>query len=1135
MSMVVEKKRGGYTVSGGKGKGGGGGGRAPVEARDSLHSIVYAAILDLLSEGEIEGLVNGLQSVVLDGTPLQNANGSFNFEDVTVDYRSGTIDQEYIKGFPSVETTTAIQLELKQTTPWVRSVTNTQLSAVRVTLGTNGLSKANTSNGDITGYSVAYKVELQTDGGAWKVVVDSSLTGKTTSSYRRTHRIDLPKATTGWLVRVTRITPDSDSSAIADGTIIDSFSEVIDAKLRFPNSALAGIRLNAQQFRNIPTRAYHLRGRRVRVPANYDPVTRTYMGVWNGQFKIAYTNNPAWVFYDIATHKRYGLGKKIPEALLNKGALYQIAAYCDELVSDGKGGMEPRFTCNVYLQKEAEAYKVLQDLVSVFRGMTYYSSSAVHTVADMPRDAVYNYNQTNVVGGRFAYSGIDIEQRYTVALVSYSDMTDYGRQKVVYVQDAEAIRRYGVNKTEITAFGCTSESQAQRLGKWVLASSRFETQTVAFTVDRSGQIVTPGKVVKIMDSAFAGKRLGGRIVSATKMWVVLDKPCDAVIGDVLTVNLPNGTAASRYITNVSTVNDVQTLTVGQSFGDVPTVGANWCVDTEEVASREFAVLSVKDNQDGTFAVTALQHERQKFDFIDTGTKIEPKPVTIVPPGVQAAPASVSLSTYDRVAEDGTSSLSVMINWPSVENGSSYDVEWNRSNSGWVRMPRTQLREVEIRNVFSGEYVARVRAVSAIEVPSSWVVSDVLNVVANSKPPRNYDLFTVQELPGGLRKFNFEYTTMDPPADLAGAEIRYVIGHPAQVTWGSMTALDAGYYTSSFTTTQPEAGLWTFACRARNRSGKLSQGMLVRQVELQENFNQARVPDLTPPPNPTGFDGYVGLSVATLFTALPTYTQGHGHKLTKFYAAEITTAKPNPVFIDATQVADTTDTHATATVIIGKSYRFWATWTSVDGVESLPSANYVTITAGKVGDADLSDDLDLAAKLADGSISGTKLAANSIAVGTAAIQSGAIVNAHIGNLSADKINAGTLNAARIAAGSIDAGKLAANAVTADKIAANAVTADKMSVASLSSVSANIGTVTAGRLQNAGNTQFLNLSATGEQVFLAASGLQVLANGTSTFTGTLNVKSATTGARLEIAGSQIRVYDANNVLRVRLGVW
>jgi predicted phage tail protein len=976
MNTVVENYKGGFRIVGSKGKGGGGG-RAPVEARDSLHSVTYAAVLDLLSEGEIEGPVDGLKNVLLDGTPVENADGTLNFSDVTIDYRSGTVDQDYIKGFPTVEATTVIGVELKHGTPWVRSVTNKELSAVRITLGTNGLSKANTSNGDISGYTVAYLIELQTDGGAWETVIDSSLTGKTTSTYRRTHRIDLPKATTGWMVRVTRTTPDANSSTIADGTLIDNFAEVIDAKLRYPNSALMGIRVDAQQFRSVPTRASRMRGRRVRVPVNYDPVARTYTGVWNGQFKIAYTNNPAWVFYDLATHKRYGLGKLVNESLLNKGALYQIGAYCDELVSDGKGGVEPRFTCNVYLQKDADAYKVLQDLVSIFRGMTYWSSSAIETVADMPRDPVYNYNQTNVVGGRFSYSGTDIEQRYTVAVVSYNDMTDLGRQKIAYVQDAEGIRRYGVNKVEITAFGCTSEAQAQRMGQWALMSSKFETQTVVFTVDRSGQLVTPGKIVKIMDSAFAGKRLGGRIVSATENSIVLDKPVDVVIGDVVTVNLPSGIAASRYIQSTTTVDGVQTIVADAGFGATPVPGANWCVDTDEVASREFSILSVKDNGDGTFAVTALQHERQKFAFIDNGTKVDPKPVTIIPPGVQAAPASITIQPEDRVAADGTASVTITLSWPSVENAVRYGVEWNRSNAGWVRMPTTQLREVEVNNVFAGDYVARVRAISARDIPSVWTESAVTTITVNAKPPRNYDIFTVQELPGGVRRFNFEYTTMDPPPDLAGAEIRYLIGHPETFTWEDMTPLDAGYYTSAFNTTQPEAGTWTFACRARNRSGKLSEGMLVRQVILEENFNQERVPDLTPPPEPTGFAGFVGLSVATLYTDLPAYTVGHGHKTTKFYYAEVVQGQPLPTFSSATLAAETPGTHGTATVEIGKTYLFWATWTSVDGIESAHTATPVTIAAGKVGDADLSDDLDLAAKLADGSISGSKLAAEAI--------------------------------------------------------------------------------------------------------------------------------------------------------------
>lgn len=406
------------TLQGAKG---GGKQRTPVESPDSLRSIAYFRILDLVSEGEIGGLVNGLQSIYLDETPLANPDGSLNFQNVHVETRTGTQDQEEVPGYPAVENEINVGVELKQSTPWIRSLSNTSLSAVRITIGVPGLSNANTSNGDINGYSVQYKIEVQTDAGAWQLAYNGAITGKTTSKYQRSHRIDLPAAQNGWNVRVTRITANANSSAIADITTIDSYTEVIDAKLRYPNSALLGISGDAAQFSNIPSRAYDLWGRVIQVPNNYDPLARSYSGVWDGSFKPAWTDNPAWIYYDLATHPRYGLGHLVTAAQVNKWELYRIAQYCDQPVSDGKGGAEPRFTCNVFLQSASDAYKLLSDLASVFRGISFWTGGAITASADMPADPVYAYTAANVIGGQFTYAASTRKTRYTTALVTWND------------------------------------------------------------------------------------------------------------------------------------------------------------------------------------------------------------------------------------------------------------------------------------------------------------------------------------------------------------------------------------------------------------------------------------------------------------------------------------------------------------------------------------------------------------------------------------------------------------------------------------------------------------------------------------------------------------------------------------------
>lgn len=736
--------RGGWSLRGYKGKGGGSA-RQPVEAADSLHSTSYARVLDLLSEGEIAGLVNGLQSIYLDGTPLQNADGSLNFSGVTADFRAGTQLQDYIPGFPAAESSSAVGVELKASTPWVRAVNNRNLSAVRVTLGVNGLSKANTDNGDIDGYAVQYAIDLQTDGGPWVEVLSTSFAGKTTQQYRRTHRIDLPAATGGWLLRVRRLTPNANSNTIADTTVIESITEVIDAKLRYPMSALVGLQVDASQFQSIPTRAYHVRGRIIRVPSNYDPVTRIYTGIWDGTFKTAYSNNPAWVFFDLCTIDRYGLGRQIPANWINKWALYQIGAYCDELVPDGRGGQEPRFTCNAYLQPRADATRVLQDLCSIFRGIVYWASGAAVPVADMPRDPVYTYTQANVIDGRFTYTGSRRKDRHTAALVSYSDMTDMGRQKVIYYQDDEAVARYGVRKTEISAFGCTSEAQAMRVAQWAVLTAQRETRSVSFSVGLDGTLCAPGQIIRVADNLLAGRRIGGRIREATANTITIDAELGIQYGDELTVILPSGIAETRKVTSaygtlltaddttitvdsteltadmISLPGTTVTITVETPFSAVPRVESVWALEAPTLKTQLYTVMSVTEGQGLTFDVTAVQHEPGKFAAIDHGTRLDPRPITVVPPRVQPAPGSVTLASHN-VVRQGVSTQTMAIRWEAAESAVLYEVEWRRNDSDWVRAGRTTTTALEVDGAYAGTYVARVRAINSIDVPSAWTQS-----------------------------------------------------------------------------------------------------------------------------------------------------------------------------------------------------------------------------------------------------------------------------------------------------------------------------------------------------------------------------------------------------------------------------
>jgi len=495
--------------SGGGGKGGGGGGRVAVESPDSLRSKAFARVLDLISEGEIVGLVDGAKSIYLDETPLQNEDGSYNFQGVELVTRTGTQSQSYVPGFPAVENETGVGVEVKASASVTRQISNPEIDAIRVRVSIPQLTEQNISNGDLLGASVEYAIDVQSNGGGFVTYLTDTVSGKTTSKYERSYRVELT-GSAPWDIRVRRITPDSTKAALQNKTFWESYTEIIDAKLRYPNSALVGIKIDSSQFNNVPRRAYDVKLLKVRVPTNYDPVNRTYTGIWNGSFKVEWTDNPAWCFYDLLTNDRYGLGGLIDQTQVDKWALYSVARYCDELVPDGFGGTEPRFTCNIYIQSRAEAYRVIQDMASIFRGMVYWQSGAVTVSQDAPADPVYLFTPANVVGGNFVYSGSSAKARHTVALVSWNDPEDFYRQKVEYVEDAAGIARYGIIQTNITAIGCSSRGQANRVGRWLLYSEQSEAEVVVFKTGMEGAVARPGQIIQVADPVRGGARRGGR-------------------------------------------------------------------------------------------------------------------------------------------------------------------------------------------------------------------------------------------------------------------------------------------------------------------------------------------------------------------------------------------------------------------------------------------------------------------------------------------------------------------------------------------------------------------------------------------------------------------------------------------------
>lgn len=694
-------------------KGGSSSNRAPVESPDSLYSIAYARILDLLSEGPVVGLADGLKSVFLDETPVANADGSLNFKNVQIDTRVGTQDQDYIKGFPSVESELGVGVELTQGTPYTRAINNLSLDAVRVRLSTPTLTKTNTSTGDVTGTSVSYAIDLATDGGSFQTVLTSAFTGKTTSKYERSHRIDLPSATTGWTLRVRRLTADSASGYLVNKTYVESFAEIVDAKLRYPNSAVAAVVVDAEQFQSIPSRSYDLIGRIIQVPSNYNPATRTYTGIWDGTFQPAWSDNPAWIYYDMVTHPRYGLGHLVAASMVDKWNLYKIGRYCDELVPDGAGGTEPRFRCNLYIQSRADAWKLLQDLASAFRGISYWAGGTIKAVADMPEDPAYIYTPANVVNGKFLYQGSAKKARHTVALVSWNDPSDFGRAKIEYVSDEEGIARYGINQTEVIAFGCTSKAQAQRAGRWLLLTERYETQTVSFSVGLDGTVAAPGQIILIADTARAGQRIGGRVKLATTAAITVDVLPPVVAGNKITCIMPDATAQQRTVQSVAG----SVITVTEAFDQIPLVGSIWTVESATLAAQRFRVLSVTESDGITFSITAVQHAEDKFDAVEYGTAIEEPPVTQLPLPSQQPPTAVNMTSFERAGLVLASSV-VSASWDPVPGAVEYSIEWQVADRGWTTPQRVNGLAAEYDNAFQGIYRARVTAVNANGIRST---------------------------------------------------------------------------------------------------------------------------------------------------------------------------------------------------------------------------------------------------------------------------------------------------------------------------------------------------------------------------------------------------------------------------------
>ncbi|MFO3846049.1 host specificity protein J [Citrobacter freundii] len=745
-------------------KGGSSSSRTPTEQPDDLQSVAKAKILVALGEGEFAGQLTG-KNIYLDGTALENSDGTKNFSGVTWEFRAGTQAQNYIQGIPGTENEINVGTEVSSATAWTRTFTNTQLSAVRLRLKWPSLFKQE-DNGDLVGYSINYAIDLQTDGGTWQTVLNTSVTGKTTSGYERSHRIDLPQAGSTWTIRLRKITADANSAKIGDTMTLQSFTEVIDAKLRYPNTALLYIEFDSSQFNgSIPQISCEPRGRVIRVPDNYDPDTRTYSGTWQGAFKWAWTDNPAWIFYDLVITDRFGLGNRLSAANIDKWTLYQVSQYCDQPVPDGKGGSgtEPRYTCNVYVQDRNDAYTVLRDFAAIFRGMTYWGGDQIVALADMPRDVDYAYTRANVIDGRFTYSSSTTKTRYTTALVSWSDPGNAYADAMEPVFEQPLVARYGFNQLEMTAIGCTRQSEANRKGRWGILTNNKD-RVVSFDVGLDGNIPQPGYIIAVSDELLSGKVMGGRISAVNGRVIKLDRVADAAAGDRLILNLPSGASQSRTIQAVNG----EFITVTTAYSETPQAEAVWVVESDELYAQQYRVVSVSDNDDGTFSITGAWHDPDKYARIDTGAIIDQRPVSVIPPGNQSPPANIVISSFS-VVQQNISVETMRVSWDQAQNAIAYEAQWRRNDGNWVNVPRSSTTSFDVSGIYAGRYLVRVRAINAAEISSGWGYSEEKTLTGKVGNPPKPVGFATTPINWGIRlNWGFPANT----GDTLKTEIQY---------------------------------------------------------------------------------------------------------------------------------------------------------------------------------------------------------------------------------------------------------------------------------------------------------------------------------------------------------------------------
>lgn len=823
-----------------------------VESPNTLQSKTTGRIIDILSDGEIQGLVDGAKSIYLDETPLQNADDTYNFQGLSWEIKTGTPDQTALSGFAQTENEIDVGAELTKSASLVRTVSDADTDALRIKIRIPQLTFQD-SQGNLKGTSVQFQIEIQPNGGSYALATlkneenPITIDGKNTSPYEAQYRIDLPAGGAPWNIKLTRITDDSTTATLSNKTYWSTYTKVIDAKLSYPDTALIGIEVDASLFGNeLPARAYEVYGIKIQVPNNYDPETREYTGLWAGTFQTAYSNNPAWVLYDLMTNNRYGLGESINANQIDKFAFYEIAQYCDELVDDGFGGQEPRFTINTVINTRRQAYDVINVVVSSFRGMAFWASGSVAVTQDSPADPVKLVTNANVINGDFTYSGTSLKSRHTAALVTWNDPDDAYKPSIAVIEDQESINQYGWKQVDVAAYGATSKGQAVRFGKWILDAEKNETETIKYRASFDHVDLRPGDIISVSDSFYAGIRHGGRITAIEEVSLETHVTIDANVtieadeNYTLSVALPDGTLESFSLLN--DLGETNILQLDGLFSSLPIIGAMFILTSTSVNPRQFRVISIREEEKNIWEVTGLYYDPNKYARVEDGLVLETPSFTTIQTGPLGLPTNIGFQEYlYRVGPSIRNALTISWTPATDPRVQYYNIEYKTpDDAGFRQLTQVSGTSYDLQDVENGTYQFRLRSVDGLGGVMGTPITESYEAQGLLSPPSDVENFKISVLG------NSAYLSWDAnqDLDLAYYVLRYSQKFDGTATWATSQVLRDGLSATSVTV---PAFSGTFLIKAVDSSGveSVNATVIMTSISLIDALNSVETITETP--------------------------------------------------------------------------------------------------------------------------------------------------------------------------------------------------------------------------------------------------------------------------------------------------